>query len=281
MSDKLVKLAFSPNETAFVAGVGRTFVFSEIKEGRLEAHKAGSRTLITRDAITTWLKSLPQRGSMEAAEFMGSKEKGSASFEDGNRLGGIRRRIPSPSIRHPDSTRDNDRCETPEVATLSLLAVEPLPPRILDPACGRGGISQVLRSAGHTVIENDIVDYGQGQDSVQDFLNLKPAQAGEIDAVVTNPPHRLAHHFVRHALTLCPRVFMLLRFTFYESACREDVLDGAGLIRVHVFRNRLPMMHDSWVENRASNSVAFAWFIWERGHLGSAELDRISWNRGA
>ena len=128
-------------------------------------------------------------------------------------------------IRHPNSARGNDLYETPEVATLALLAVEPLPPTILEPACGRGAISKVLRSAGHTVIENDIVDYGQGQDSVQDFLNFKPARAGEIDAVVTNPPYRLAQHFVRHALTLCPRVFMLLRLTFYESERRKDVLD--------------------------------------------------------
>src|ERR1700682_2591439 len=103
-------------------------------------------------------------------------------------------------IRHSDSARGNDLYETPEVATLSLLVVEPLPPIILEPACGRGAISKVLRSAGHTVIENDIVDYGLGQNSVQDFLNFKPAPAAEIDAVVTNPPYRLAQQFVRHAL---------------------------------------------------------------------------------
>jgi hypothetical protein len=85
-------------------------------------------------------------------------------------------------IRHPDSARGNDLYETLEVATLSLLAVEPLPPTILEPACGRGAIGKVLRSAGHTVIENDIVDYRQGQDSVQDFLNFELAQAGEISS---------------------------------------------------------------------------------------------------
>jgi hypothetical protein len=80
-------------------------------------------------------------------------------------------------IHHPDSARGNDLYETPEVATLSLPAVRPLPPKILEPACGRGAISKVLRCAGHTVLENDIVDYGLGQDSVQDFLNFKPAPA--------------------------------------------------------------------------------------------------------
>ena len=79
-------------------------------------------------------------------------------------------------IRHPNSARGNDLYETPEVATLALLRAESLPRTILEPACGRGAISKVLRSAGHTVLENDIDDYGLGQDSVQDFLNFKPAE---------------------------------------------------------------------------------------------------------
>jgi hypothetical protein len=185
-------------------------------------------------------------------------------------------------IRHPNSVRGNDLYETPEVATVALLAVEPLPPKILEPACGRGAITKVLRHAGHTVFENDIVDHGQGQDSIQDFLDFRPDWAGEIDAVVTNPPYRLAQQFVRHALILCPRVFMLLRLTFLESERRKDILDEAGLIRVHVFRNRLPFMHrDGWAGNRAANAVAFAWFVWQRDYFGKAELDRISWNRCA
>ena len=73
---------------------------------------------------------------------------------------------------------------------------------------------------------------------------------------------------------------MLLRLTFYESERRREVLDGAGLIRVHVFRNRLPMMHrDGWTGNRVSNPTAFAWFVWERGYSGDAKIDRTSWKR--
>lgn len=61
MSDRI---AFSPDEAAHRAGVGRTLIFAEIRSGRLEAHKAGARTLITADALTTWIKSLPRRGSV-------------------------------------------------------------------------------------------------------------------------------------------------------------------------------------------------------------------------
>ena len=50
------KLAFSPDEAAFRAGVGRTLIFSEIKEGRLVARKAGARTLHYRPkALMDWM----------------------------------------------------------------------------------------------------------------------------------------------------------------------------------------------------------------------------------
>jgi excisionase family DNA binding protein len=40
--------------------VGRTFVYQEIKEGRLSAKKAGSRTLISTEDADAWFSSLPE-----------------------------------------------------------------------------------------------------------------------------------------------------------------------------------------------------------------------------
>jgi excisionase family DNA binding protein len=61
------KVAFSPDEAAHRAGVGRTLIFSEIKRGRLEARKAGARTIITAEALAAWIKSLPVRPTPKAA----------------------------------------------------------------------------------------------------------------------------------------------------------------------------------------------------------------------
>jgi excisionase family DNA binding protein len=48
------RIAYSPDEAAHLASVGRTLIFSEIKHGRLKAYKAGARTLVTEDALKAW-----------------------------------------------------------------------------------------------------------------------------------------------------------------------------------------------------------------------------------
>ena len=62
----LDRIAYSPDEAAHRASVGRTLIFAEIKSGRLKAYKAGARTLITDEALKAWISSLPTRAS-EAA----------------------------------------------------------------------------------------------------------------------------------------------------------------------------------------------------------------------
>jgi hypothetical protein len=100
-----------------------------------------------------------------------------------------------------------------------------------------------------------------------------------VGTIISNPPFKLAEQFIEHGLILCPQVIMLLRLAFLEGARRSSILDGGHLARVHVFRNRLPMMHrDGWEGPKVSSgSVAFAWFCWDRAHKGPTELRRISW----
>lgn len=59
------KLAYSIKESSVLLGVGVTKVYSEIKSGRLRAQKFGRRTLITAEALSQWLNSLPQLGEAE------------------------------------------------------------------------------------------------------------------------------------------------------------------------------------------------------------------------
>lgn len=178
---------------------------------------------------------------------------------------------------HALADRKDDLYETPEVAVEALLRVEKLPHHIWEPACGPGSIVNVLRAAGHEVHATDLVDHGcPDSESGVDFLM---EWAPGFPAIVTNPPFKLAAAFVEHALTLSPKVVMLLRLAFLESERRTSILDNGQLARVYVFRNRLPMMHrHGWQGPRSSSAVPFAWFVWDRNHYNRpTELRRLTW----
>ena len=126
--------------------------------------------------------------------------------------------------------------------------VEPLPQLLWEPACGRGAIVQVLREAGHAVIASDLIDYGfpthfNGRDFLNGVQGAEPAAKRSSRIPRSSWPSNSS----THALDLCPRVDMLLRLAFLECERRRGILEGRGLARVHVFRNRLPRMHrDDW-----------------------------------
>jgi hypothetical protein len=181
------------------------------------------------------------------------------------------------AYRHRYEERGADLYETPPCAVEALLAVESLPQVIWEPACGRGSIAAVLRQHGRFVYATDLIDYGYADiDASIDFLQAS-APSFCCGAIVTNPPYRIADRFVAHALRLgIPTIHMLLRLAFLESQRRSSILDSGLLRSVRVFRRRLPMMHrDGWQGNRASSSIAFAWFTWDLAHRGPATIQRI------
>jgi hypothetical protein len=178
--------------------------------------------------------------------------------------------------RHALSERRGDCYDTPPEAVHALLKVERLPWLIWEPACGTGNIVNVLRVAGHDVVATDLNDRGC-PDSLDRIDFLLPVKF-DCEAIVTNPPFALAEKFVAIALDRAPLVIMLLRLAFYESARRSYILDNGKLARIHVFANRLPMMHRAGWEGRKANSgMAFAWYVWDRMHRGPTMIDRISW----
>ena len=187
----------------------------------------------------------------------------------------------------PMKERGDDLYESAPEAVHALLAVEDLPHVCWEPACGKGAIVRILRATGRTVYATDLVNYNSpDQDEARwDFLSERQLPIG-VQAIVTNPPYKNAALFVRKALELCPRVVMLLRLNFLESGnektevgrARIFCLDTHPPARVLVFRNRLPMQHrDGWDGNRTTNTIAFAWFVWDATHKGPTELHRISW----
>lgn len=52
-------IAHSPKEAKRILGCGLTFLYSEIAAGRIEARKAGRKTLIPADSLRAYLAALP------------------------------------------------------------------------------------------------------------------------------------------------------------------------------------------------------------------------------
>ena len=182
--------------------------------------------------------------------------------------------------RAPLKDHRGDFYDTPPIAVEKLLAAERDFFRhqcvIWEPACGTGNIVKILRAVGHEVFASDLNNRGcPDSESRVDFL-LPTGPTNLFDAIVTNPPFSLAADFVEIALKRAPVVMMLLRLAFYESERRAGILDHAGLARIHVFARRLPMMHRAdWQGRKANSGMAFAWFVWDRGHKGMTTIDRI------
>lgn len=192
--------------------------------------------------------------------------------------------------RAPLSDRGHDLYETPSVAVDALVAAEGnrLPMRVWEPACGPGAIVRALEAHGREVYGTDLIDYGTPEQRLfgVDFLQTPPGLSG--DAIVTNPPYKLAAEFVATARQRAPYVAMLLRLAFLEGEKRgRTTFAEPGLARVHVFSRRLPMMHRAgWVGPKSTSATAFAWFVWERSHKAPPTINWIDWkalegNQGA
>lgn len=166
---------------------------------------------------------------------------------------------------------EHDFYRTPPGAVRALLGVESFPDIIWEPACGDGAISEVLVSRGFSVVSSDLIDRGYGRSGV-DFLLSTGAKA---DAIITNPPFKLAQEFIVHAISLgVDKVALLLKLSFLEGISRSKFLERSPLKRVWVFRERLSMTRAG--TKQGSGMIAFAWFVWEKGYTGVPTIGWVS-----
>lgn len=198
--------------------------------------------------------------------------------------------------RHPLRDRGHDLYETPPEATRSLMRATTLPDLIWEPAAGRGAIVAVLRRHGRLVAASDLVAYPDSQisdiETGFDFLMATDAPSFVLstsglewskraDAIVTNPPYKLADAFIRHGLGLGLPFYALLRLAALEGARRSDLIDN-HLTNVWVGIERLPMLHrDGWSgPKQATSTLPYAWFLFRpEKRTGPIHLERISWRQ--
>lgn len=161
----------------------------------------------------------------------------------------------------------DDFYRTPREATEALLNVEIFHGNIWEPACGDGAISTVLEEYGYNVVSTDLTDRGYGT-TPHDFLTSDLVA----NNIVTNPPYSLAEKFVTKALQKTDgKVAMLCKLQFLEGAKRKVMFDTSPLARVWVFSKRLSMYRNG-IKMANSGMIAFAWYVFEHGYKGKAEI---------
>ena len=179
---------------------------------------------------------------------------------------------------HSDGERQpNDYYATQPYAVELLLEQETFSHDIWECACGEGHMSDVLQSSGYHVFSTDLIDRGyKYHNKTLDFLTYDVPFNGDI---ITNPPYKYAKEFVEKSLELIPtgnKVAMFLKLTFLESQSRRSLFEQNPPKVVYVSSKRLNCAKNGQFDIYTSSTVAYAWFVWEKGFTGDPIIKWIN-----
>lgn len=161
---------------------------------------------------------------------------------------------------------DFDLYRTPQWATEALMKREVFDGDVLEPACGFGDMSNVIKKY-NQCYERDI-------QKGHDFLRC----SDEFDNVITNPPYKYARQFVLQSkLVARKKIAMLCKLVFLESSSRYEMfLDkDFPLKKVLVFCRRVNFLSEKDPKGEKSSTMAIAWFIWDKKYVGSPIIEWI------
>lgn len=172
-----------------------------------------------------------------------------------------------------------DDFPTPPWATRALMEqiISPLivgtKSSCLEPACGRGFMSEALKEYFHEVDSRDVFEYGYGE--IDDFL--KSTTKKKYDWVITNPPFKNAEDFILKGLSIANKgVAVLVRTVFLESVGRyERLFSKTPPSIVAQFVERVPMVQGR-VDKQASTATGYAWIIWTKDFNGTPSMRWIA-----
>lgn len=169
--------------------------------------------------------------------------------------------------RRKIASEGSDFYPTPAWGTRALLHYEKFDGTIVEPCCGNGSMSEVLKTTNH-VVSTDLHDRGYGE--IKDvFTYTEP-----MDNVVTNPPFLIAGDIILHMLPLFQnKMAMFLRTAFLESVSRYNTIYSVHPpARIYVFSKRITLYPAGQQGVLTSGTTSYAWFVWERENSKKTEL---------
>ncbi|HWX49502.1 MAG TPA: hypothetical protein VNZ61_15740 [Roseomonas sp.] len=173
-----------------------------------------------------------------------------------------------PTTKRNADLEGPDFYPTPPWATYALMDNESFPGSVWECACGDGAMSKVIEQATGSVESSDLYDRGFGEVG-HDFLKT----TRRCDNIITNPPYHSAEAFVATALSQANRKFaLLLRLAFLEGGNRaRTIFSHNAPSRVWVFSERITF-YAKGATVAGSGTTAYAWFVWDKDHIGRTEL---------
>jgi len=151
--------------------------------------------------------------------------------------------------------------------------------KVLEPACGEGHMSNVLKEFNNNIISYDLIDR-KYQDEVVNFLedDIK----GNFDLVITNPPFSNAIEFVEKGLEVSDTVVILAKIQLLEGISRSNKMVDMPLKYIYGSSSRIncwrggndinPKTGKAW-----SGAMFLAWYVFEKGYEGKPIYDWIVW----
>lgn len=181
---------------------------------------------------------------------------------------------PLGASNHSKTEREkNDFYATEPKATELLLENESFNKNVLEPACGLGHISEVLKNHGYNVSSSDLIERGYG--GTKDFFELDKFNGD----IITNPPYTIGNEFVQHALDVVDdgaKVAMFLKLQFLEGKARKKFFLKNPPRTIYVSSSRLKCAKNGEFEKVKSSAVAYAWYVWEKGYKEKPQIEWIN-----
>lgn len=155
-----------------------------------------------------------------------------------------------------------------------ILRVETFNHFVLEPFCGIGSISEVLKKHGYEVESYDIVDRGYGK--VGDFFEVD-FEENRYD-ILTNPPYtENLTDIINRCISLChSKVALLMPLRYLSGAERyREIYQINPPARIYVYQERIGIAMNGDFEkynDPGANREIYAWYIWQKDYTGVTEL---------
>jgi len=141
---------------------------------------------------------------------------------------------------------------------------------ILEPACGEGHMSEVLKEFNVNITSYDLINRNY-QDKIVDFL--KDEITDDFDLIITNPPFKYAMDFIKKGLDISDNVVILAKIQLLEGINRSNEFKKLPLkyiygssSRINCFKGGLELNPNT---NKPWNSAMFlAWYVFDKNYKG-------------